>query len=266
MFIKIGERINSSRKTIARALESRDEAFIRREAKLQKAAGAGMLDVNCAFNSKNEIADMEWLVKIVQDEVDLPLAIDSPDPQAIERGLLKHKGRALVNSITLEKNRVETILPLVKKYNAEIIVLTMDEKGMPSTVDDRIKMVERILESVKEYGIPRESLYIDPLVRPISSEQKQAREVIESTKVIRSKYNLRVICGLSNISFGLPNRSLLNAVFLTMMRSAGLDAAILDPIDKKVRAALKASDALLGKDEFCMEYIKSYRAGELSFE
>ena len=265
VFIKIGERINSSRKTIARALEKKDEPFIKKEARLQKEAGADMLDINCAFNSKNEVTDMEWLVEIVQNETGLPLSIDSPNPEAIEAGLRRHKGKALINSITLENKRAKIILPLVKRYNTQVIILAMDEKGMPSTAIDRVKMAERALGLAKEYGIPANDIYIDPLIRPISSEARQALEVIESVKLIKSKYKLRLICGLSNVSFGLPDRGILNAVFLAMMLSAGLDAAILDPIDKKIKATLKASDALLGRDEYCMEYIKSHRAGELAF-
>lgn len=265
MFLKIGERINSSREPIAHALQLKDETLIRKEAKLQKEAGADMLDVNCAFNSKDEASDMEWLVKIVQDETNLPLSIDSPNPKAIEAGLCRHKGKALVNSVTLEKKSREAILPLVKKYNAQVIVMTMDEKGMPSTAGERVRMAEKALKLTGEYGIPKENIYVDSLVRTISSEPKQALEVIESVRLIKSKFNLKVICGLSNISFGLPERGLLNAVFLAMMLNVGLDAAILDPVNKKIRAVLKALDALLGTDDFCMEYIKSYRRGELSF-
>jgi len=265
MFIKIGERINSSRRAIARALESKDEAFIRREAALQKKAGAHMLDVNCAFNTKDEIKDMEWLVGIVQKETGgLPLSIDSPNPEAIEAGLRAHKGKALVNSITLEKGRRDAILPLVKKYKAGIIVLTIDEKGMPETAEERTDLAKKALDLVKNYGIPGADLYVDPLVRPISSEPKQALEVIKAVKSIKSSSDIKLTCGLSNISFGLPDRSMLNAVFLAMMLAAGLDAAILDPLNKKIDAILKTSAALLGDDEFCMEYIKSYREGGLS--
>lgn len=265
MFIKIGERINSSREAISGAMVKKDEALIRREAKLQKEAGVDMLDVNCAFNSKDEVKDMEWLVKIVQEETNLPLSIDSPNPEAIEAGLRRHKGKALVNSVTLEDKKIKTIVPLVKKYNAQLIILTMDENGMPSTASERVDMAEKALKLAKKFGIPQEDIYIDPLVRAISSEPRQASEVIDSVKLIKSKYNLKLICGLSNVSFGLPERSILNAVFLAMMRSAGLDAAILDPINKEIKVVLKASNALLGEDEFCREYIKSYRAGELEF-
>lgn len=264
MFIKIGERINSSRSGIAKALESKDEAFIRKEARIQKEAGALLLDVNCAFNTKDELLDMEWLVKIVQEETGLPLSIDSPNPKAIEKGLSKHKGKALVNSITLEKGRAEVILPLIKKYNAEVIVLTINEKGMPQTVKDRLNIVEEIVKLAEKSGVSKDALYIDPLARPISSEPKQAKEAMESVKLIKSEYGLKTICGLSNVSFGLPERSTLNSVFLAMMLSAGLDAAILDPTNKKIKAVLRAADALLGRDDFCAEYIKSYRAGELS--
>lgn len=262
MFIKIGERINSSRTTIARALESKDEAFIRREAALQKAAGADILDVNCAFNTKDEIKDMEWLVDIAQKETGLPLSIDSPDPKTVEAGLSRHKGKALVNSITLEKGRRDVILPLVKKYKAGIIVLTIDENGMPETAGQRADMAKCALDLVKSYGIPAEDLYVDPLVRPISSEPCQALEVINAVKLIKSTTGIKLTCGLSNVSFGLPDRSMLNAVFLAMMLAAGLDGAILDPLNKKIDAVLKTSAALLGDDEFCMEYIKNFRAGK----
>lgn len=264
MFTKIGERINSSRASIARALEAKNEAFIRREAALQKAAGAHMLDVNCAFNAKDEIRDMEWLVDIVQRETGLPLSIDSPNPEAVEAGLRRHKGKALINSITLEKGRYDAILPLVKKYKAGIIVLTIDEKGMPQTAVERLDMATRALDLVKGYGIPGEDLYVDPLVRPISSEPGQALEVINSARLIKSSSEIKLTCGLSNVSYGLPERSMLNAVFLAMMLAAGLDAAILDPLNNKIDAVLKTSAALLGDDEFCMEYIKSYRAGKVS--
>ncbi len=263
MFIKIGERINSSRPPIARALRSKDEAFIRKEARLQKEAGAAMLDINCAVDSKDEARDMEWLAGIVQKETGLPLSIDSPNPKAIEAGLRKHKGKALVNSVTVEKGRADSILPFVKKYNAQVIILTMDEKGMPATAGDRASLAERALKLAEGHHISKQDIYIDPLIRPISSEQKQAFEVIESVKLIKAKYGLKVICGLSNVSFGLPERSTLNSVFLAMMLGAGLDAAILDPTDKKIKAVLRASDALLAGDDFCKEYLKSYRSGEL---
>lgn len=261
MFKIVGERINSSREAIARAIEAKDENFIRKEARLQKQCGAEMLDINCAFNSADEAADMEWLVKIVQAEAKLPLSIDSPNPIAIEIGLKNHKGKALVNSITLENKKIKAIVPLVKKYGAQVIVLAMDEKGMPSNAHERVAMAGRILETAKENGLSPNDIYVDPLVRAVSSEPNQGLEVIESVRLIKSKYNLKLACGLSNVSFGLPGRSMLNSVFLAMLIAAGLDAAILDPTNKNIRIAVKASEALLGRDEYCKEYLKNYRKG-----
>jgi len=195
----------------------------------------------------------------------LPLSIDSPDPKAIEAGLRKHKGTALINSITLERERAESILSLVKEYGANVIVLLMDEKGMPVTAQDRLRLAEAAMKVAEKHKIYPERLYIDPLVRPISSEPKQALEVLNSVNLIKSRYKVKLICGLSNVSYGLPERSLMNSVFLAMMQNAGLDAAILDPTNKKVKAVLKTSAALLGRDNFCIEYIKSYRSGELTF-
>jgi len=263
MFLKIGERINSSRKDIAAALKARDEAAIRKEARLQKEAGADMLDVNCAFNSKDEPADMGWLVELVQNETGLPLSIDSPNPKALESGLRRHKGRALINSATLERSKLDSILPLAKNYDADIIILTMDEKGMPSTEDGRLALAKKALDTAKAHGIRKERLYIDPLVRPVSSEQRQGLEVIKSVRAIKSRFEARTICGLSNVSFGLPARTALNSVFLTMLLSAGLDAAILDVSEKKIKTAIRAAEALLGRDNFCTEYLKSYRSGEI---
>ncbi|MBL7071210.1 MAG: dihydropteroate synthase [Candidatus Omnitrophica bacterium] len=263
MFIKIGERINSSRKPVARALAAKDETFIKKEAAIQKDAGAQMLDINCAFNSKDEAFDIEWAIRTAQGETGLPVSIDSPNPEAIEAGLKIHKGKALVNSITLEKNKAEAILPIVKKYGAQVIILTMDESGMPSTAEERAGLAGRALELSKKHGIAPEDIYIDPLVRAISSEAGQGIEVIESVRLIKSRHGLKTICGLSNISFGLPERSTLNAVFLSMMLISGLSAAILDPTNKRIRASLKASAALLGRDEYCKDYIKSFREGLL---
>ena len=261
----VGERINSSRNTIGRALEERDEAFIIREAQIQKDAGANMLDVNCALNTKDEVSDMQWLVKLVQNNVDIPLSIDSPNPDAIGAGLSKHKGTALINSVTLEPDRVRSIMPFAKKFNAKLIVLLIDENGMPETAQDRLKMAKRALEMAKEYNVPTDNIFIDPLIRPISSEPSQAFEVIKSVRLLRAELNLKSICGLSNVSYGLPDRSILNSVYLAMMLSAGLEGAILDPVNKKISIMLKASNAILGKDEYCVEYIKSFREGNLKF-
>ena len=260
----VGERINTSRKNIRPAVENRDKDFIQKEARLQFEAGAGRIDVNCGTRVKEEPEDLEWLVKIVQEAVDVPLCIDSPNPAALERGLAVHKGKALVNSITLEKERVEKILPLVKKYKASVVALTMDDRGMPNNTATRVEIAGKIVQLLEGEGIKKEDVYFDPLVRPLGTDPDQSLVVLETIKIIMQKYpGVHTFCGLSNISFGLPLRSLLNRNFLVMAMLMGLDAVMIDPLDKKMMADLRASLALLNKDQFCLEYITAFREGKL---
>lgn len=260
----VGERINTSRKSILEAVEKRDSGFIEEEAVRQVEAGANLIDINAGNLMERESSSLEWLVNTVQAVVDTPLCLDSPNPQAIEAALKLHRGKALVNSITAEKERVKAILPLVKKYKASVVALTMDEKGMPETGEERVEIANHLLETCKSYGLAPEDVYFDPLVRPIGTEAKQGLAVLQAIKGITSLgEGVHTICGLSNISFGLPQRHLLNRTFLTMALAAGLDAVILDPSDKHLMATLKAAEALLGKDEFCLKYITASREGEL---
>jgi 5-methyltetrahydrofolate--homocysteine methyltransferase len=263
----VGERINTSRKNIRPAVEGRDKDFIQKEAKLQVEAGACRIDVNCGTRVKEEPEDLEWLVKTVQEAVDVPLSIDSPNPLALERGLAAHKGhkgKALVNSITLEKERVEKILPLVKKYKAAVVALTMDDRGMPIDTVTRVEIAGKLLHLLEGEGIKKEDVYFDPLVRPLGTDPNQSLVVLETIKTIMQKYSgVHTFCGLSNISFGLPLRSLLNRNFLVMAMLMGLDAVMIDPLDKKMMSDLRASLALLNKDQFCLEYIKAFREGKL---
>ncbi len=263
MFV-VGERINTSRKSILEALKNKDSCFIQEEVTRQVKAGANMIDINAGNLMERETSSVEWLVKIVQEVVDTPLCLDSPNPQAIEAALKLHRGKALVNSITGEKERAEAILPLIKKYKASVVALTMDERRMPETSQERMEIARRLLQLIKSYGIPPQDVYFDPLVRPIGTEARQGLAVLEAIEGIMSLgEGVHTICGLSNISFGLPNRRLLNRTFLSMSIEAGLDAVILDPLDKHLMASLKAAEALLNKDEFCMKYISASREGVL---
>ena len=259
----IGERINASRKSILQAIQERNVQFIQEEAKKQVEAGAQMLDVNAGVRVQQEPDDIQWLVKIVQENVNVPLCIDSPNPKAIESGLKLHKGKALVNSITLQKERLEGILPLVKKYNCSVVALTMGESGMPETAEERFEICKDIIEVAKKEKIPLESLYIDPLVQPISTNIKNCLITLDTIKMIKNSFPVKLITGLSNISFGLPNRKLINRTFLAMALSAGLDAALLDPLDKDLMSTLKASEALLGQDEYCLNYLTAFREGKI---
>ncbi len=259
----IGERINTSREKIRKAVEEKDTAFIQNEARLQLDAGANMLDVNCGTSLANEAEDLSWLVKTVQEAVDLPLCIDSPNPDAIASALPLHKGKALINSITLEKARYEKILPLVKKFGAAVVALTMDGKSLPETARARFEIAKSIFKIVTDYGIPAEDLYFDPMVKPVSSAPKQAKEFLESLKLIKTLGNVKIVGGLSNVSFGLPERGLINSIFLAMASSAGLDAALTDPLNKKIYSTIRAIDAIQASDNYCKNYINAFRKGKL---
>jgi len=261
----IGELINSTRKPVYEAIKVRNAAFILKMATSQLKAGANFIDVNCAVTSGDEVQDMDWIVSVIQSEVeDASICVDSPNYLAIERALkvYKAKGELMINSITAQDKRIARILPLAKEYKAKIVALTMGEKGMPDTASERMEIAKAILEKVRKTGFAIEDIYFDALTRPISTEPKQAKEFLDSIPLIKS-LGVKTICGLSNISFGLPDRRLMNSIFLAMAIQAGLDAAILDPLDKHVVSSISASRALLCEDDYCAEYIKAFREGKL---
>ena len=264
--IIIGERINSTRRRIQEAIKARDTVFITKEAREQLKAGAHFIDVNCAVTSGDEIQDIDWVLSVIQSEIkDVSICIDSPNYLAIDRALqvYKGKGELIINSITGEDARIDKILPFALKHKTKLIALTMDEKGMPDTTEERFEIAKHILTKVTRQGFKPEDLYFDALIRPISTEPNQAREFLNSIHLIKSLGPVNTICGLSNVSFGLPSRSLINSVFLSMAIYAGLDAAIIDPTDESIVSSLKASNALLAKDEYCADYIRAFREGKL---
>ena len=261
----VGEKINASRKSIDAAIEARNAEAIRDVAAKQVEAGADLLDVNAGARLKTEVADMEWLVNVVQEAVDSRLCIDSPNPAAIEAGLKLARQKALVNSITGEEERVEAIMPMVKDHGASVVALTLDEAGMPRTGEDRHRIAQKIMDMIAGYDIPMDDIYFDPLVQPIGTNPDQGLAVLQGVRLIRSSFpDVHIICGLSNISFGLPDRKLLNRTFLSMVMEAGVDTLIVDPTDKSLMAILMASCAILAQDEFCLEYIATWRQGKLS--
>lgn len=260
----VGERINSTRTSVRNAISARNANFILKEARSQLEAGATYIDINCAVTSGDETQDIDWVLGVIQNGIkDVNICIDSPNCLAITRALdvYNAKGDIVINSITGEEPRIDDILPLAVKHNAKLIALTMDERGMPETAQQRFEAAELILKRLKISGFKEENLYFDPLIRPISTEPKQAKEFLASIPLIKGLGKVKTICGLSNISFGLPARSLVNSVFLTMAIQSGLDAAILDPLDARIMPAIVTSRALLEKDEYCGDYIKAFRAG-----
>ncbi len=232
-------------------------------AQKQVDAGADYVDINCGTMIFNEEETMAWLVETVQSGISAPLSLDSPNPKALERGLsLVKNGQPMINSITGEKERFNVILPLILKYQTKIVGLCMDDSGMPETADDRLKIADKLVADMVAAGVPEDDIYLDPLVKTISTGDKAGLEVLETIYGIKQKYpKVHGICGLSNISYGLPNRKTLNQVFMVQTMVMGMDGYILDPLDKTMMGLLYASQALLGKDEFCINYLTAYRNG-----
>ncbi|MDP4127989.1 MAG: methyltetrahydrofolate cobalamin methyltransferase [Bacillota bacterium] len=259
----VGELINTSRKAINEAVDKKDADYIKKIALDQVEAGADYIDVNCGTKVYNEVETMEWLVNTIQEVIQVPLCIDSPNPKALEAGLSLCKyGQPMINSITDEKERVEVVLPLALKYKAKLVALCMDDTGMPETAEDRMRVVKSLYAKLNAAEIPDQDIYFDPLVKPIGSVDKAGDEVLGTIKAIKEKYpDVHFMCGLSNVSYGLPNRKVLNRIFVAQTMTLGMDGYILNPTDKGMMGTLAASQALLGQDSYCMNYITAHRKG-----
>lgn len=264
--IIIGEKINSTLKAIRPLMESYDAVGIQELAKKQIDAGATYIDVNAGMFHEDELERLEWLVKTVQEVTDAPLAIDSPNPKAIERALKAYKyvSKPIINSITDETERYNAVMPLIVEYKTGIIALCMDDTGMPETVNDRVVIAERLIEKLSKEGVQLGDIFIDPMVRPIGTGSHYGLVAIETIRKVKTEFpEVHVTCGLSNISFGIPGRKLMNQTYLIAAMAAGMDGAILDPMDKKLMSFLYAGEALLGIDDYCMNYISKFREGVL---
>lgn len=260
----VGERINTTRKRIEKAVRARDAEYIKAEAVKQTDAGATYIDANAGTSVANEVDDMVWLVETIQSATEVPVCVDSANPKALAAALEVHKGDALINSITAEADRIAGILPLVVEHNTRVVALTMDDSGMPETADDRLKVAEALVERLTGEGVALERIHFDPLIRPISTNPEQASVALETTRRIMTEFEgVHTICGLSNVSFGLPKRNLLNRAFLALMIGAGLDGVIIDPTEPGMMTTVLAAEALIGRDEFGMNYITAERAGRL---
>jgi 5-methyltetrahydrofolate--homocysteine methyltransferase len=261
--IIVGELINASRKTISKAIEANDTSLIQDLAVSQANAGADYIDVNAGIFVGSEPDYLEWLVQTTQEVVDRPCAIDSPDPQAIEAALKVHKGVPLINSISLEKERYNNLMPLIAGSELNIVALCMSDDGMPTTADDRLQVADYLVNALVKNGIGINNIYVDPLVQPISVDNSFGLEFLNAVEKIRKTFEgVHTICGLSNISYGLPNRKYLNQIFLSLAICKGLDTAIVNPLDKNMMGNIIATEGLLGMDPFCMQYLKAHRSGK----
>ena len=264
--IIIGELINASRKAIGTAIEEQNIAAIQKVAVDEDVAGADYIDVNAGIFVGKEPEYLKWLVKTVQQVTDKPCAIDSPDPKAIEAALKVHQGTPMINSISLEKERYDSLMPLIAGTDFKVIALCMSDDGMPETVDDRLKIADKLVDGLVRNNVKIENIFVDPLVQPMSVNNTFGMEFIDAVEQIVKRWEgIHTACGLSNISFGLPVRKFMNQTFMVMAIAKGLDGAIVNPLDQKMMANIIAAEALAGKDNFCMNYLSAFRAGKLAF-
>jgi len=262
-FCIIGERINpTGRKKFQELLRAGDLSTIAVDVEAQVKGGADMLDVNMGVPLTDEPALLSKAIKMIQTLTDLPICIDSSVIEALQAGLEAYEGKALVNSMTGEDDRMELILPLIKKHNAAIIALPNDETGIPATAAERIVITEKIIRTVEKHGISLDNLVIDPLAMTVGADPEAVKITLETIHLIREKWGLNMTLGASNISFGLPNRHALNAAFLPAAMSHGLTCAVMDARTPAINEAVRAADLLLGTDPWGGNWISRFRAQE----
>ena len=259
-FVIIGERINpTGRKLLAAEMKSGDFSRVEKDAISQVNAGAHMLDVNAGIPLADEPALLAKAIKIVQAVTDVPLSIDSSIVAALESGLSVYQGKALVNSVTGEEDRLETVLPLVAKYGAAVVAISNDETGISEDPDVRFEVARKIVNRASDYGISPEDVVVDPLVMPIGAINSAGKQIIHLVRRLRNELKVNTTCGASNVSFGLPNRNGINAAFLTMAIGSGMTSAITSPLHPEVMQAILGANVMMGKDPNCSNWISCYR-------
>jgi cobalamin-dependent methionine synthase I len=265
--IIIGELINGTRKKIKQAIAERNGEYISRLAQQQDEAGAAFIDVNPGTVGDQEIKDAVWLVETAQAATAKPLCFDTPNPDAMAAALEAYTGSALpmINSISLESERQQEMLPLVKDAGCNVVALALSDAGMPTRPGDREQAALPLMDLLMEQaGLPPERIFMDPIITPVSTQAEVVGLIRDAIRAIKDHNpQAHVTSGLSNISFGLPNRKLLNRVAVTLFMQAGMDSAVLDPLDTQIMAQICATEALLCRDEYCMNYLTAFRAGKL---
>ncbi|MCA9869123.1 MAG: dihydropteroate synthase [Anaerolineae bacterium] len=259
-FVIIGERINpTGRKKLAAEMAAGDFSRVIADAKAQVEAGAHVLDVNSGVPLTDEAELMTEAIRLVQQTVDAPISIDSSVVSALKAGLKAATGKPLVNSVTGEDERLEAILPLVAERGAAVIGISNDETGISYDPRERFKIAKKIVERAESYGIPRSDVLIDPLAMPVGAVQGAGKHLFDIVRMVREELGCNTICGASNISFGLPNRPILNATFVAMAIAAGMPCAITNPLDQEIKQAILAADVMMGTDENCAAWITAQR-------
>jgi len=259
-FVVIGERINpTGRKALAAEMKAGDFSRVEADALAQVAAGATMLDVNAGIPLADEPAILAKSIELVQSITDVPLAIDSSIVAALEAGLAVYKGKPLLNSVTGEEDRLESVLPLVKKYGCAVVAISNDDTGISQDLDVRFQVAKTIVERAEDHGIPRCDVIVDPLAMPIGAIGTAGKQVMKLVARLRDELGVNSTCGASNISFGLPDRTVMNTTFVTMAAGAGLTSAIVNPLHPEMMSGIRAADVINGTDKECANWIAAYR-------
>jgi 5-methyltetrahydrofolate--homocysteine methyltransferase len=259
----IGELINCTRKKVGEAAAKRDVEFFKDIARKQVDAGADMLDVNGGLPGQ-ETEVLPWLVNIVQETVSVSLCLDSADPEALRRALPLAKQRVMINSITDEPVRIQALLPLLREFRPKVIALCMGEAGPPNTAEERVSTACHLVDRLTAEGLALDDIYVDACVLPVSTGPEHGKGLLEAIGQIAARYpGVHLSAGVSNVSFGLPLRKLLNEVFLVLLMARGLDAGIVDPCDPQLMVNIRAAEALLGRDQYCANYLRAFREGKL---
>lgn len=260
----VGERINTSRNSINEAVEKGDAVFIANEVQKQAKAGADYIDLNAGSRLASEKEDLLWLIKVAESASEKPLSLDSPDAQVLLQAIKQVQKRPMINSTTAERNRFEAMKPVFLERDCEIIGLCLDERGIPKSAEEAIKNAAFLVENLTRLGISPAHIHLDPLIQPLSVHKDNGLLALETIRRLHAEFpEVKLICGLSNISFGLPSRFLLNRIFIVLCLGAGLDGAIVDPLDQKLMTNILVAETLLGKDDYCLKYLRANRAGTL---
>ena len=264
MFEVIGERINTSRKLVQAAVAERNTDYIIDDVKKQIEAGTNFIDVNAGARIGHEAEDMKWLLDTIQPIATVPLTLDSPDPEILEMAFKMAERTPMINSISLERERFDAMMPFLNGKDCKVIALCMDDTGMPTASIDIVDRGKRLVEELNNIGIPTKNIYVDPLVQPISTDSTKGTMVLDAVRALKTEFpEVHITGGLSNISYGLPQRHIINRTFVSLMMDAGMDSAIIDPLDKKIMATIRTADMLLGNDSYCMNFLKGVRSGTI---
>lgn len=259
-FVVIGERINpTGRKLLAEEMKAGDYSRVQADALAQVAAGAQVLDVNAGIPLADEPRILAETIRLLQSITDVPLSIDSSVFEALEAGLAAYQGKALLNSITGEEERMERVLPLVRKYGCAVVAISNDDSGISADIDVRFEVAKKIVQRAADHGVPASDIIVDPLVMPIGAINSAGRQVMRLVRRLRTELKVNTTCGASNLSFGLPNRAGLNAAFMPMLIASGMSSAITNPLHAELMQAVRGADVAMGHDPQCAKWIRAYR-------